>query len=95
MTTSTATPTRHRAKHKMKASQRISTETTEAMVPAYGDTIYVYLDSGQVAVVRSVTSMEMSDRTIRLLRDGRTIAEYRRNDVFCASRELISPPFSC
>ena len=60
----------------------------------YG-TMYVYLDSGQVAVVRDVSGIEMSDRTMRLIRDGRTVAEYLRSDVFCATRALISPPFSC
>ena len=98
--TTTTTVARKRGQTKARVTRIAQPVRTQDGPPEvmsedrYG-TMYVYLDSGQVVVVRDVSGIEMSDRTLRLLRNNRTVAEYLRRDVFYASRELISPPFSC
>jgi hypothetical protein len=57
--------------------------------------MYVYFLSGRVIEVPLISGIDIDGTSVKLLRDGETVAEYRRSDVYFMSRQLISPPCLC
>jgi hypothetical protein len=54
--------------------------------------MYVYLHSGKIDAIPSVSRMSLQDETITLDCTDGTVVEYLRASVYFVSRERISPP---
>ena len=54
--------------------------------------MYVYLTSGGIDVVPAVSRVALTENRMLLLRNGRTVADYPRYNVYFASRNRECPP---
>ena len=54
--------------------------------------MYVYLMSGVVDMVPSVSRLTLSERTVTLQQPEGDARQYPRSSVYLISRDLISPP---
>ena len=73
---------------------RSSTPRKELAVPS-SRSVYVYLTSGIVDLVPSVSRTEITNDRLILYGtiEGMIAADYPRRDVYCASDMLMSPAF--
>ena len=80
--------------HAPAETRHRSTARKEPSVPST-HSMYVYLTSGRVDLVPSVSRTEITNDRLILYGtiEGMVAADYRRRDVYCASDMLMSPAF--